>query len=176
MVGAGRAQPASAADFDHAATRLLAAILAGRVQDAAFTYRVEAGLVAALELLDREPRLAAVLLAEAGRDPLLRERQERWATSFAELLRDAGSQSGELRPPPGPAEPQLICSLREQLRRALRSSEGSGLLDRLPGALEVILLHYMDRSQAAPIVSACRASLAEKRERPPRRGGFSGQL
>jgi hypothetical protein len=173
MTHRGEPRPASAAEFDQAATRALAAILATRTPRHPFAYRVEAGLAAALELFDRESRLASTLLVEAGPDPILRERQASWAETYANLLRDTASQAPELHLPPSFLEPQLIAGLRARLRGARRVPGAPPLLAQLPAALEFLLAYYMEPDQLAPIVGACRASLASIPVHGRRQGGGS---
>jgi hypothetical protein len=166
----------SAADFDHAATRLLGAILTPNVPTAVFACRVEAGLAAALELLDREPDLARVLLADAGADPILREHQAGWGQTYADLLSEAAFGASELSPPPRFAELSLVAALRWQLRRAFRSAEPTALLELLPPALELILLYYIEPAEVAPLIGALRASGARVPARSRGRTGSLGSL
>jgi hypothetical protein len=176
LIEPARSQGISAADFDRAATRVLASILAAREPGLAFASRIEAGIGAALERFDREPRLAVALLSAAAPDLGLSERRASWGQTYAELLREAAAEAPEARAAPIALELHLVDALCWRLRRRLADPQCPDFGSELPAALELILSYYLDPAQVAPIVAASRASVAGIPVHRRRVGGSLGPL
>ena len=136
--------PVQAADIDHAAGRLLAAISSACDPRAGFADQVEAALRATLALLSAELPLARLLTVEAylGRrdDPLLSAALEK---RFGVILRHAAATDPELIVNPPFLEPILIGGISFQISRRVLAGQPDQLPQLLPGLLGFTLAYYL---------------------------------
>lgn len=150
-----RRAPTAAAAYDHAAERLLDALLAAWRPRASFPAQVQALLGAALDHLAASPEAAYALTVWpfAGDDEVL-DRHIRWQQRFADLLRTAASRYGETRVHPPFFEPSVIAGLNWQVSRQLRAEGPARLADLQPMLTEFLLACYLPSGPSPSLASA----------------------
>jgi hypothetical protein len=144
------------ADYDRAADRVLAIVIAARETGTAFPAQVRSGLAAVLSLLDGDADLTSVVLVEPTQHLQLEDCRWRWALAFGNLLREAAARTPDLQLPPPFLEPHLIAGIGWRLRRE-RASPGKAMSDLLPSLLDFVLRYYLDPSEVPATLSACGA-------------------
>ena len=125
--------------------------------------RLEAGLRAALGLLEAEPELASLLTVDAylyAEEGAL-DAQREWLGRFGALLRDAAASDPRASSVEGAfLAPFLVGGVRFEIGRLVIAGEASDLLRILPNLLESLLAYYFEPGEPRALA---RAALADRR-------------